>query len=132
MNFEKKMTQGITMVYSSLLTHWGRATYIYVSKLTIIGLDNGLLFDRRQAIIWANAGILLFEPLGTKFSEFISEIYTFSLKKMCLKMLYPKCRPFYLGLNVLNLNYLSLQYSFQMLYNVRWQYDIFLAYITAE
>ena len=37
------------------LTHWGRVTHICVSKLTIIGSDNGLSPDRRQAIIWTNA-----------------------------------------------------------------------------
>ena len=47
------------------LTHWGRVTHICVSKLTIIGSDNGLSPDRRQAIIWNNAGILLIGPLGT-------------------------------------------------------------------
>ena len=38
-------------------------TYIYVGKLTIIGSDKGLSPDRRQAIIWTNAGILLIGPL---------------------------------------------------------------------
>ena len=33
-----------------------------VSELTIIGSDNGLSPGRRQAIIWANAGILLIGP----------------------------------------------------------------------
>ena len=50
------------------LTHWGRVTLICVSKLTIIGSDNGLSPGRRQAIIWINAGILLIGPLGTNFS----------------------------------------------------------------
>ena len=40
-----------------VLTHWGRVTLICVSKLTIIGSDNGLSPGRRQAIIWTNAGI---------------------------------------------------------------------------
>ena len=40
------------------LTHWGRATHNCVSKLTIIGSDNGLSPGRRQAIIWNNAGLL--------------------------------------------------------------------------
>ena len=44
------------------LTHWGRVTHICVSNLTIIGSDNGLSPDWRQAIIWANAGILLIGP----------------------------------------------------------------------
>ena len=44
------------------LTHWGRVTHICVSKLTIIGSDNGLSPGRRQAIIWTYAGILLIKP----------------------------------------------------------------------
>ena len=83
------------------LTHWGRVTHICVSTLTIIGSDNGLSPDRRQAIIWTIAGILLSGPLGTNFSEIWSEIHTFSFKKICLKMSSGKWRPFCLGLNVL-------------------------------
>ena len=41
-------------------------THICVSKLTIIGSDNGLMPGRGQAIIWANAGILLIWTLGNK------------------------------------------------------------------
>ena len=83
------------------LTHWGRVTHICVSKLTIIGSDNGLSPGRRQAIIWTNAGILLIWPLGTNFSEILIEIQTFSLKKMRLKMSSAKCFPLRLGFNVL-------------------------------
>ena len=36
---------------TALLTHWGRVTHICVSKLIIIGSDNGLSPSRRQAII---------------------------------------------------------------------------------
>ena len=53
------------------LTHWGRVTHICVSKLAIIGSDNGLSPERRQDIIWTNAGILLIGPLGTNFSEIL-------------------------------------------------------------
>ena len=67
-------------IYSAL-THWGRVTHICVGKLIIIGSDNGLSPERRQAIIWPNAGILLIGPLGTNFSEILIEIQTFSLKK---------------------------------------------------
>ena len=88
--------------YLGLLTHWGRVTHICVIKLTISGSDNGLSPDRRQAIIWTNAGILLIGPLGTNLSEILIEIYTFSLKKMHLKISSAKWRPFWLGLNVLN------------------------------
>ena len=83
------------------LTHWGRVTHICVIKLTIIGSDNGLSPVRRQAIIWTNAEIMLIGPLGTNFSEILIEIFTFSFKKMRLKMSSGKWRPSCLGLNVL-------------------------------
>ena len=83
------------------LTHWGRVAHICVSKLTIIGSDNGLSPGRRQAIIWTNAGIVLIGPLGTNFSESLIEIQTFSLNKIRLKMSSAKCCSFCLGLNVL-------------------------------
>ena len=83
------------------LSHWGRVTHICVSKLTILGSDNGLSPVRRQAITWTNAGLLLIGPLGTNFSEILIEILTFSFKKMRLKVSSAKRRPFCLGLNVL-------------------------------
>ena len=83
------------------LTHWGRVTHSCVGKLTIIASDNGLSPGRRQAIIWTNAGILLFGPLGSNFSEILIEMCTFSFKKMHLKLSSAKWRPFCLGLNVL-------------------------------
>ena len=89
------------MIGHNELTHWGRVMHICVSKLTIIGSDNGLSPDRRQAIIWTNAGILLIGPLGTNFSEISIEILTFSFKKMRLKGSSAKRRPFCLGHNVL-------------------------------
>ena len=55
---------------------------ICVSKLTIIGSDNGLSPGRRQAIIWTNAGILLIRPLGTNFNGILIEIETFLFKKI--------------------------------------------------
>ena len=91
-----------------ILTHWGRVTHLCVSKLTSIASDNGLSPGRRQAIIWTNAGILLIGPLETNFSEILSEIHTFSFKKMRFKMSSGKWRPFCLGLNVLNK--ISLKY----------------------
>ena len=90
----------IAWMYNLWLTHWGRVTHICVSKLTIVGSDNGLSPDRRQAIIWANAGVLLIEPLGTKFREIFIEINIFSARKMHLKISSGKW-PFCLGLNVL-------------------------------
>ena len=81
------------------LTHWGRVTHICVTRLTITGSDNGLSPERRQAIIWTNAGILLIGPLGTNFSENLIEILAFSFTKMRLKMSSAKWRPFCLELN---------------------------------
>ena len=52
--------------------------HIYVSKLTIIASDNGLLPNWRQTIISTNAQILLIGPLGTNFSEIlIKNLYVF-------------------------------------------------------
>ena len=93
---------------SGTLTHWGRVTHICVGKITIIGSDNGLSPERRQAIIWTNVGILLIRPLGTNFSEILIGIQTFSFKKMYLKISSAKWRPFCLSLNVLTSHFLSV------------------------
>ena len=95
------LTWGNKSLPELVLTHWGRVTHKCVSKLTIIGSDNGLSPDRRQAIIWTNAGILLIGPLGTNFSEILIKILTFSFKKMRLKVSSAKRRPFCPSLNVL-------------------------------
>ena len=79
-------------------------TRICVSKVTIIGSDNGLSPDRREAIIWTNAGFLLIGPLGTNVSEILIEILTFSFKKMRLKVSSAKWRLFCLGLNELRVS----------------------------
>ena len=83
------------------LTHWGWVTHICVSKLTIIGSDNGLSPGQRQALIWTIAGILLIRTLETNLSEILSEISAFSFKKRHLKMSSAKWRQLCLGLNVL-------------------------------
>ena len=88
------------MLHTSL-THWGRVTYICVSKLTIIGSDYSLSPGRRQAIIWTNAGILLIRHLGTNFNEMLIELLILSLIKMRLKVSSAKWLLFCLGLNVL-------------------------------
>ena len=67
---------------SWFLTHWGRVMQTCMSKLTIIGSDNGLFPGRCQAIIWTNTGISLIRTLGMTFSGILSEIHIFSSKKM--------------------------------------------------
>ena len=52
-------------------------THICVSKVTIIGSDNGLSPGRHQAIIWTNAGILLIGPLGTNVNGILIGIQKF-------------------------------------------------------
>ena len=91
----------IAVVYKPL-THWGRVTHTCVSKLTIIGSDNGLSPGRRQTIIWTNAGMLLIRTFGTNFSEILGEIHSFSFSKMHLKKSSAKWRLFGLGLSQLN------------------------------
>ena len=76
-------------------------THICVNKLIIVGSDNGLSPDRRQAIISTNAGLLSIGPLRTYFSENLIKIQQFSLKKIHMKMSLEKWRPSCLGLNVL-------------------------------
>ena len=110
---------GFQMQWECFLTHWGRVTHICVGKLTIIGSDNGLAPGRRQAIIRTHAGILLIGILGTNFREILSEIHTFSFKKMHLKMSSGRWRPFCLGLNVLICIWSVSGYHFTMLFIVR-------------
>ena len=93
-------------------------THICVNKLTIIGSDNGLSPDRRQAIIWTNAGILLIVPLGTNFSEILIDVLTFSLKKMRLKVSSANRWPFCHGLNVLVICFLMLYFPKYYQYNI--------------
>ena len=47
--------------------------HIYISKLTIISSDNGLLPPQCQAIIWTIFEILWSGPLRTNFSEILIE-----------------------------------------------------------
>ena len=108
------------------LTHWGRVTHICVSKLTIIDSDNGLSPDRRQAIIWTNAVILLIGHLGTNFSEILIEILTFSFKKMRFKVSSAKRQPFCLGLNVLKMPHRSSIWDMDVFSKLSLNYSIYL------
>ena len=112
-------------IFSLQLTLWGRVTHICVSKLTIIGSDNGLSPDRRQAIIWTNAGLLLIGPLRTNFNEILIEILTFSFKKRRLKVSSAKRRPFCLGLNVLTSSIQQTSRKKNSLYSVVFDTDWF-------
>ena len=97
----QNLQHGWTVNRLHFLTHWGRMTHICVSKLNIIGSDNGLSPGWGQAIIWTNDEILLIEPLETNFNQIFIEIDTFSFKKIDLEMSSGKWRPFCLGVNML-------------------------------
>ena len=91
-------------------------THICVSKLTIIGSDNGLSPNRRQAIIWTNAGLLLIGPLGTNLSEILIEIVTFSenaFEGVVCETAAILSRPQWVKLNFLN-EYCSIAVVFQL------------------
>ena len=71
---------------------------IYASVIWIsIGSDNGLAPNRRQTIIWANAGLLSISNLGRNFSEILIKIQIFPITKMHLKISSVKWRPSYPG-----------------------------------
>ena len=109
-SFEITSLNFIQITRANELTHWGWVTHICIRKLTIIGSSNCLSPSGHKTIIWTNAGILLIGPLGTNFNEILIEIYTFSFKKMHLKISSVKWRPFCLGLNVLMHNWCSGAY----------------------
>ena len=64
------------------LGHWSRLTHICVSKQTIICSDNGWS-PSHYLNQWSK---LIIGLLGTNFNEILIEIYTYSFKKMHLKM----------------------------------------------
>ena len=72
-----------------------------ITKIIIIGSDNGLVPGRHKAIIWTNDGILLIRPLGINISVILIQINIFSFKKMHLKTLSAKWHLLDLGLNEL-------------------------------
>ena len=82
-------------------TYWGRMTHICISKISIIGSDNGLSPDGLQATVSTNAGILLTWPLGTHFRDIVIGIHTLPFQKMQLKISSGEWRPFCLDLNLL-------------------------------
>ena len=45
-----------------------------------IGSDNGLAPNRRQAIFWTNAGLLLNGPIGSNFSQLLIKIQQLDIK----------------------------------------------------
>ena len=115
------------------ILHWAAYTWHWCMHITLyegdhsvlttwpwpitIASDYGLSPVRRQAIIWINAAILSTKLKGTYFSEIISKIQKFSLKKMPLNKSSEKWRPFFLGLNVLSKFSTSGMISWQLVFN---------------
>ena len=72
-------TQFIKLLCTQL-THWGGVMHICVSRLNIIGSDNGL------SLCWHQCWNVVNLVLETNFSEMLTEIHTFSFKKTHVKM----------------------------------------------
>ena len=104
-----------TCCYMTSIVFWVnslRPSDVYLNLyITIIGSGNGLLPGWCQAIIWTNAGILLIGPPGTNFSEIFINIHTFSFKKIHLKMVSGKWRPFCLNVIIPLQTYSSVRSS---------------------
>ena len=67
------------------LTHWGRVTHICVSKLTILGSDNGFLLARDVANIFKSVLSLLYRRRMSGFRvPFIYVGTTYSFDRICL------------------------------------------------
>ena len=81
----------------NVLTHWGRVTYICVSKLAII-LDNLLAPGRRRAIIWSNAGIL---DIRNKLQWNLNRNSYIFIHENAFENVVCKMAAIYLGFNVL-------------------------------
>ena len=98
------------------LTHWGRATHICVSNITIIDSDNGLLLDRRQAIIWTTAELLIIGTLGTNLSENSIQIIFIQEKAfksvVCKMASRPECA--YIADSVQSAGLDSIRWSFKI------------------
>ena len=117
-NVTKSQAENISAL---TLTHWGWVTHICISKLTIIGSDNGLSPARRQALVWTNVKVLLITPLGTNFSGILIEIHTFSFKKIHLKKSSGKWLPLCPGLNVLRFGFICCNFTpSKDLVSLRW------------
>ena len=96
------------------LTYWNQVTHVsmYTCNLTIIGSDNGLSPDRRQASTWTNAEISLIVPVETNCSDFFySKSVHFHSTEMHLKTSSVKWRPFCLRLNVLTISHCQFDNS---------------------
>ena len=70
----------ISVLYTSINSLRPSDAYGCVSKLTIIGSDNGLSPRRHQAIIWINAGILKLDPWEQISVKFQSQLKHFHLE----------------------------------------------------
>ena len=76
--------------------------HICVSKLTRIGSDYGLKPDRRQGIIWTNAGILLIGPYQNIFQCNLNRNLYFFIKENTFENVVWKWWPLCQSLNVLS------------------------------
>ena len=72
-----------TPICNTVVSYWlieNNDIYMHASLNQVrVGSDNGLAPNRRQAIIWTNADLLLIDPLGTNSVTFEYEYNNFHL-----------------------------------------------------
>ena len=94
----------MTILSVMLLTHWGRMTHLYVSKLTRIGSHNRLAPWPAPSHYLTQCWDIVNSNPRNWLRWILSKIHTSSFKKMHLKMSSAKWRQFCLGLNVASWN----------------------------
>ena len=80
----------------SALTHWGRVMHICVSKLTIIGSDNGLLPDHYLKLYWNNVYWTLRNNFQWNFNQNLNisiqeNAFEHVIRKMAAMLSHPQC-----------------------------------------
>ena len=103
---------------------------VYLAIFQLIKAKSDAYMDRRQGIIWTKAVVLLMWNLGTNFSDILSNIHTFSFKKIHLKTSSVKWCPFCLGLNefMINISQLTLCRRVISIYIGLWE-SVYLGYL---
>ena len=94
----RNFRHGLTFTFQLTETEW--RMYAPVIQ-AIIGSDNGFSPVRRLAIIRTNAGVLLIEPMVTKFSEILIRFITIFIHENAFENVVCKIDAFCRGLKVL-------------------------------
>ena len=74
-NVDPDLCNYMVLLGHNELTHGGWVMHISISKLTIMGSDNGLSPYQHQSIIWTNAEKLFTGPLETNISKTLNAMH---------------------------------------------------------